>query len=185
MSRPVIVKWDNIWLAVDILLCKSLFHIASSAHGQGEVNPVFWLATWAGTMGPPFPARDSPAFTIGSRVKQAILDSYRSEIFCYTMNPLMIKPREYKLSWPSLYTTHKLSHPPCCLGNFADYGRQVHEGDRDTRSQSQNEEGSPLLSFQGTSVRFRHNLPRWSISEGLIGWCLSVIMKFTYSFFCW
>ena len=43
------------------------------------------------------------AFTIGSRNKQAILDSYQSEIFCYTMNPLMIKPREYKLSWPSLY----------------------------------------------------------------------------------
>ncbi|RMX37867.1 hypothetical protein pdam_00007087 [Pocillopora damicornis] len=38
------------------------------------------------------------AFTIGSRNKQAILDSYQSEIFCYTMNPLMIKPREYKLS---------------------------------------------------------------------------------------
>ena len=43
------------------------------------------------------------AFSIGSRNKQAILDSYQSEIFCYTMNPLMIKPREYKLSWPSLY----------------------------------------------------------------------------------
>ena len=43
------------------------------------------------------------AFTIGSRNKQAILDSYQSEIFCYTMNPLMIKPREYKLSWPSLF----------------------------------------------------------------------------------
>ena len=43
------------------------------------------------------------AFTIGSRNEQAILDSYQSEIFCYTMNPLMIKPREYKLSWPSLY----------------------------------------------------------------------------------
>ena len=28
--------------------------------------------------------------------KQAILDSYQSEIFCYTMNPLMTKPREYK-----------------------------------------------------------------------------------------
>ena len=54
---------------------------------------------------------------------------------------------------------HKLHHPPCCLGNFADYGRQVHEGDRDTRSQSQNEEGPPLLSLQGTSVRFRRNLP--------------------------
>ena len=54
---------------------------------------------------------------------------------------------------------------------------------RDTRSQ--NEEGPPLLSLQGTSVRFRHNLPHWSISEGLIRWCLSVIMKFTYSFFCW
>ena len=46
----------------------------------------------------------------------------------------------------------KLHHPPCCLGNFADYGRQVHEGDRDTRSQSQNEEGPSFLSLQGTSV---------------------------------
>ena len=30
-------------------------------------------------------------FTIGSRNEQAILDSYQSEIFCHTMNPLMIK----------------------------------------------------------------------------------------------
>ena len=136
-------SWNGIiydW-SVDILLCKSLYHIASSARGQDEVNPVFWLATWAGMMGPPSPARDSPywchvrkltkfvtfgqcrhihrkkindplgfivlqtqlAFTIGSRNKQAILDSYQSEIFFYTMNPLMIKPREYKLSWPSLF----------------------------------------------------------------------------------
>ena len=36
------------------------------------------------------------AFSIGSRNKQAILDSYQSEIFCYTMNPLMTKSREYK-----------------------------------------------------------------------------------------
>ena len=136
-------SWNGIiydW-SVDILLRKSLYHIASSARGQDEVNPVFWLATWAGMMGPPSPARDSPywchvrkltkfvtfgqcrhihrkkindplgfivlqtqlAFTIGSRNKQAILDSYQSEIFFYTMNPLMIKPREYKLSWPSLF----------------------------------------------------------------------------------
>ena len=38
------------------------------------------------------------AFTISSRNKQAVPDSYQREIFCYTMNPLMIKPREYKLS---------------------------------------------------------------------------------------
>ena len=131
--------WNGIiydW-SVEILLSKSLYHIANSARGQDEVNPVFWLATWAGIMGPPSPARDSPywsharkltkfvtfgqcrkkindplgfivlqtqlAFTIGSRNKQAILDSYQSEIFFYTMNPLMIKPREYKLSWPSLF----------------------------------------------------------------------------------
>ena len=107
------------------------------------MNPVFWLATWAGMMGPPSPPRDSPywsharkptkfvtfgqclhihkkkkeindppefivlqtqlAFTIGSRNKRAILDSYQSEIFCYTMNPLMIKPREYNISWTSLH----------------------------------------------------------------------------------
>ena len=136
-------SWNGIiydW-SVDILLCKSLYHIASSARGQDEVNPVFWLATWAGMMGLPSPALDSPywpharkltkfvtfgqyrhihrkkindplgfivlqtqlAFTIGSRNKQAILDSYQSEIFCHTMNPLMIKPREYKLSWPCLF----------------------------------------------------------------------------------
>ena len=46
-------------------------------------------------------------------------------------------------------TTHKLHHPPCCLGNFADYGRQVSEGDRDTRSQSQNEEGFLFYPFKG------------------------------------
>ena len=80
---------------------------------------------------------------------------------------------------------HKLHHPPCCLSNFADYGRQVHEGDRDIRSQPQNEEGPSLLSLQGTSLRFRDNLPYWSISESLIRWCLSGIMKWTYSFFCW
>ena len=44
---------------------------------------------------------------------------------------------------------HKLHHPPCCLGNFVDYGRQVHEGDRDTRSQSQNEEGFLFYPFKG------------------------------------
>ena len=43
------------------------------------------------------------AFTIGSRNEKAILDSYQSEIVCYTMNPLTIKPGEYKLSWPSLF----------------------------------------------------------------------------------
>ena len=80
---------------------------------------------------------------------------------------------------------HKLHYPPCCLGNFADYGRQFHEGDRDTRSQSQSEEGPFLLSLQGSFERFRRNLPHWRISEGLIRWCLFVIMKFTYSFFCW
>ena len=32
--------------------------------------------------------------------------------------------------------------------------------DSDTRSQSQNEEGLPLLSMQGTTVRFRHDLPQ-------------------------
>ena len=47
--------------------------------------------------------RTQLAFTMGSRNKQAIPDSYQSEIFRYTMNPLMIKPREYKLSWTSLY----------------------------------------------------------------------------------
>ena len=55
-------SWNGIiydW-SVDILLRKSLYHIASSARGQDEVNPVFWLATWAGMMGPPSPARDSP-----------------------------------------------------------------------------------------------------------------------------
>ena len=43
------------------------------------------------------------AFTISSRNEQAILDPYQSEIFCYTVNPLMIKPREYKLSGTSLH----------------------------------------------------------------------------------
>ena len=52
-----------------------------------------------------------------------------------------------------------LLHPSCCLGNFAEYGREVHEGDRDNRSQSQNEERPSLLSRQGTSARFRRNLP--------------------------
>ena len=137
-NPPKMIEPD--W-SVDILLRKSLYHIANSARGQDEVNPVFWLATWAGMMGLPSPALDSPywpharkltkfvtfgqcrhihrkkindplgfivlqtqlAFTIGSRNKQAILDSYQSEIFFYTMNPLMMKPREYKLSWPSLF----------------------------------------------------------------------------------
>ena len=62
---------------------------------------------------------------------------------------------------------HELHYLSCCLGNFADYSRQFHEGDRDTRSQSQNEEGPFLLSLQGTSVRFRRNLPQLSISKGL------------------
>ena len=59
MSRPVIVKRDNIWLVSRYLFCKSLYHIVNSARGQDDVNPVFWLATWAGMMGPPSHARDS------------------------------------------------------------------------------------------------------------------------------
>ena len=54
-------SWNGItydW-SVDILLCKSLYHIVNSARGQDDVNPVFWLATWAGMMGPPSHARDS------------------------------------------------------------------------------------------------------------------------------
>ena len=43
------------------------------------------------------------AFTLGSRNKQVILDSYQSEIFHYTTNPLMFKSREHKLSWSSLF----------------------------------------------------------------------------------
>ena len=43
---------------------------------------------------------------------------------------------------------HKLHHPPCCLGNFADWGRQFYEDDRDTWSQSQNEEGPSPLTLQ-------------------------------------
>ena len=59
MSRSVIVKWDSIWLVSRYLAHLSLYQIASSARGQDEVNPVFWLATWAGMMGPPSPPRDS------------------------------------------------------------------------------------------------------------------------------
>ena len=134
-------SWITYDWSVDNLFCKTLYHIANSARGQDEVNPVFWFATCAGMMGPPSFARDSPnwsnarkltkfvtfgqcwhihrkkineplgfivlqtqlAFTIGSRNEQAILAPYQSEIFCYTMNPLMIKPREYNISWTSLH----------------------------------------------------------------------------------
>ena len=41
---------------------------------------------------------------------------------------------------------HKLHHPSCCSGNLADCGRQFHENDRGTRSQSENEEGPSRLS---------------------------------------
>ena len=54
---------------------------------------------------------------------------------------------------------HKSHHPPRCLDNCADYGRQSHEDDRDTRSQSQNEEGLSRLFLHVTSVGFWHNLP--------------------------
>ena len=47
---------------------------------------------------------------------------------------------------------HKLHHPPCYLGDFADYGRQSHEDDRDTWSQSQNEEGPLVYPFKVTSA---------------------------------
>ena len=43
---------------------------------------------------------------------------------------------------------HKLHHPPCCFGNFADWGRQFYGDDRDSGSQSQNEEGPSPLSLQ-------------------------------------
>ena len=48
---------------------------------------------------------------------------------------------------------HKLHRPPCYLGNFADYGRQFHEDDHDTWSQSQNEEGPSRLSLQSDFCR--------------------------------
>ena len=54
---------------------------------------------------------------------------------------------------------HKLQHPPCYLGDFSDYGRQSHEDDRDTWSQSQNEEGPLVYHFKVTSAGFWHNLP--------------------------
>ena len=43
---------------------------------------------------------------------------------------------------------HKLHHPPCCFGNFADWGRQFYGDDRDSGSRSQNEEGPSPLSLQ-------------------------------------
>ena len=42
---------------------------------------------------------------------------------------------------------------------FADYGRQFHEDDRDTWSQSQSEEGPLVYPFEVTSAGFWHNLP--------------------------
>ena len=48
--------------------------------------------------------------------------------------------------------------------------------------------GPSLKMKKGLHVylsKFWHNLPHWGISTVLIGWCLSVIMKFSYSFFCW
>ena len=59
-------------------------------------------------------------FTIGSRNEQAILDSYQGEIFCYTMNPLMIKPGEYKLSWLSLFGQDDWILAPFFLHFFMD-----------------------------------------------------------------
>ena len=54
---------------------------------------------------------------------------------------------------------HKLQHPPRYSGNFADYGRQFDDDDRDTWSQSQNEEGPLVYPFEVTSAGFWHNLP--------------------------
>ena len=42
---------------------------------------------------------------------------------------------------------------------FADYGQQFHEDDRDTWSQSQSEEGPLVYPFKVTSAGFWHNLP--------------------------
>ena len=73
---------------------------------------------------------------------------------------------------------HILHHPPCCLCNFTDWGRQFHEDERDIWSLL-------VYPFKVTSAGFWRNLPQWSISKSLMRWCLSVIMKFSYSFFCW
>ena len=54
---------------------------------------------------------------------------------------------------------YKLHHPPRYSGNFADYSRQFHDDDRDTWSQSQNEEGPLVYPFEVTSAGFWHNLP--------------------------
>ena len=53
---------------------------------------------------------------------------------------------------------YKLHHPPRYSGNFADYSRQFHDDDRDTWSQSQNEEGPLVYPFEVTSAGFWHNL---------------------------
>ena len=54
---------------------------------------------------------------------------------------------------------YKLHHPPRYSGNLADYSRQFHDDDRDTWSQSQNEEGPLVYPFKVTSAGFWHNLP--------------------------
>ena len=48
----------------------------------------------------------------------------------------------------NLVFLHKLYHPSCYLSNFVNWDRQFHEDDRDTWSQSQNEEGPSRLSLQ-------------------------------------
>ena len=73
---------------------------------------------------------------------------------------------------------HKLHHPPCCLGNFADWGRQFYEDDREIWSQSQNEEGPSPLSLQSD---FRRILAQ-SISKGLIRWCLFRAYEISFLF---
>ena len=45
------------------------------------------------------------------------------------------------------------------FGQFYRIRPNFHEDDRDSQSQSQNEEGSSRLSIQVISLGFRHNLP--------------------------
>ena len=52
----------DLWSWNGIRYDKSLYHIANSARGQDQVNPMFWLDTWADKISPPSPARDSPCW---------------------------------------------------------------------------------------------------------------------------
>ena len=80
---------------------------------------------------------------------------------------------------------HQLPHPPFYSGNFADYANNFTRMIVTLSPSLKTKRAFSFIPLSNFRRSKRQKLPLWSFSKGLIRWCLTVIMKFTYSFSCW